>query len=393
MTTRPTSNGRTRFDIADIVRRHRTELAAEVHLSVAQRRVLSAIELCRTAVLGGHLDVCVGCGYEHPAYNSCRNRHCPKCQALQQEKWIRARAERLLPVKHFHVVFTLPSELRGLARAYPRDVFDALLRAASETLLECGHSRLGASLGITMVLHTWTRKLEFHPHVHGLVTAGGLRVDRPAWKATSTKYLFPVEAMRVVFRAKMLAALSLLHTGATFARFHDFTDPEAFEQLMRRIAKKNWVVYAKKPFREVGHVLRYLGRYTHRVAIANSRLVDVTHSSVCFRTKEGKVLALRPVEFLRRFVQHVLPDGFHKIRHYGLYSAASAEKRELARQELTSKRPRTAGDSCVLQEDDSWSEQLCALTGRDVSRCPSCGEALARLPVPKQHGPPHRRGA
>jgi Putative transposase/Transposase zinc-binding domain len=380
--------------MADIVGRHRAELEARVHLSVAERRVLSAIELCRTAALGGHVDVCVRCGYEHPAYNSCRNRHCPKCQALRQEKWIGARSQRLLPVKHFHVVFTLPSELRGLAKAYSRQVFDALLHAASETLLALGHSRLRATLGITMVLHTWTRKLEFHPHVHGLVTAGGLDADAAQWKATSNNYLFPIEAIREVFRAKMLAALGKVYAGGGFARFGDFEDPEGFERLMRRVAAKTWVVYAKKPFREVGHVLRYLGRYTHRVAIANSRLVDVTDTSVSFRTKEGKVTTLEPVEFLRRFVQHVLPDGFHKIRHYGLYSAAAAnEKLELARQRLVPERPEQAIETLRPSAVVSWIERLRELTGRDVTRCPTCDAVLAKVPLPRQQAPPLRRAA
>jgi Putative transposase/Transposase zinc-binding domain len=393
VSTCPVSAGRTRLDIADIVRRHRTELESRNHLSVAERRVLSAIELCRTAALGGHLDVCAGCGYERPAYNSCRNRHCPKCQALQQEKWIRARADRLLPVKHFHVVFTLPSELRRLAKAYPRQVFDALLSAASQTLLELGHSRLDATLGITMVLHTWTRKLEFHPHVHGLVTAGGISSDGAQWKATSDKYLFPAEALRIVFRAKMLAALGALFDEGSFTHFDDFEDPQGFERLMRRIAKKDWVVYAKKPFRQVEHVLRYLGRYTHRVAIANSRLVAVTDSSVSFRTKEGKVVTLESVEFLRRFLQHVLPDGFHKIRHFGLYSASSTDKRELARQRVSPASPDPIADAPTVTAGDSWSDWLLQITGHDVSHCPTCNAVLARVPVPRQQAPPSRRAA
>jgi hypothetical protein len=380
--------------MADIVRRHRKELEARTHLSVAQRRVLSAIDLCRTAALGGHVDVCSGCGYEHPAYNSCRNRHCPKCQALQQEKWIRARSQRLLPVRHFHVVFTLPSELRRLAKAYPREVLDALCRAASETLIALGRSRLQATIGITTVLHTWTRKLEYHPHVHGLVTAGGFAVERSDWKPTSKQYLFPVEAMREVYRAKMLSALSVRHAEGAFARFDDFDDPEGFERLMRRVAAKDWVVYAKKPFREVGHVLRYLGRYTHRVAIANSRLVHVTDTEVSFRTKEGKVVTLEPAEFLRRFVQHVLPDGFHKIRHYGLYAASLAHKRELARKRLSPDRPQARVETpSASSTSDSWIDRLRELTGRDVSRCPACDAELVRLPIPNQQAPPSRRAA
>ena len=245
-----------------------------------------------------------------------------------------------------------------------------------------------------MVLHTWTRKLEFHPHVHGLVTAGGLRVDGTEWKATSERYLFPIATMRVVFRAKMLAALDTLYAAGVFARFDAFDDPEGFERLMHRVAAKNWVVYAKKPFREVGHVLRYLGRYTHRVAIANSRLVDITDRSVSFRTKEGKVLTLEPVEFLRRFVQHVLPDGFHKIRHYGLYSAAGVnEKLELARQRLTPKGSEPSVESHRSSAIVSWIERLHELTGRDVSRCPTCNAALARVPLPRQQAPPSPRAA
>jgi hypothetical protein len=242
-----------------------------------------------------------------------------------------------------------------------------------------------------MVLHTWTRKLEFHPHVHALVTAGGLQLDGNKWSATSDKYLFPVEALRFVFRAKMLAALGALHAERRFARFEAFLDPEGFDRLMRCVAAKTWVVYAKKPFRQVGHVLRYLGRYTHRVAIANSRLVDVTHSSVSFRTKEGKLTTLESVEFLRRFVQHVLPDGFHKIRHYGLYSATGTkQKLELAREHLLPKPATSLFIPPRLTGLVSWSERLRELTGRDVSRCPTCNATLQHLPLPRQQAPPFR---
>ncbi len=386
MSASPGSAGRPRFDLATIVVRHRDELEGRVRLSLAQRRVLSAIAACRTAALGGHVDVCIGCGYEHPAYNSCRNRHCPKCQALRQERWIRARSERLLPVKHFHVVFTLPSELRALAKVHSRDVFGALFAAASSTLLELAGSRLKATPGITMVLHTWTRKLEFHPHVHALVTAGGFSADAQRWASTSERYLFPVAVMQVVFRAKMLAALAALNRQRAFVRYAPFEDPEGFGRLVRQIANKTWVVYAKKPFRRVDQVLRYLGRYTHRVAIANSRLVNVSDASVRFRTKHGKILDLHPVEFLRRFLQHVLPDGFHKIRHFGLYAGASSKELGLARGLLT--RPSVGGTSSVPAARDRWIAELRDLTGRDVSRCPSCDRSLERRPVPNQQAPP-----
>lgn len=302
----PAAAGRRRFDIADIVRRHHATLEADHDLTVAQRKVLSAIELCRTAALGGHVDVCRSCGYEHYRYHSCRNRHCPKCQALAQERWIAARTERLLPVRHFHVVFTLPAELRSLAKYRPREVFAALFASASTTLLELGRTRLSAHLGVTMVLHTWTRDLNFHPHVHTIVTAGGLSLDGSCWISSSDKYLFPVEVMGALLRGKTMAALRRLHRDGVFDGFDDFCDPEAFDRLMARLARTSWVVYAKKPFREVRHVLAYLGRYTHRVAISNSRLVEVTDEHVTFRTKNGKTVTLPAVAFLRRFVQHVV---------------------------------------------------------------------------------------
>ncbi|MCK6538321.1 MAG: IS91 family transposase [Polyangiaceae bacterium] len=393
MTSRPAPAGRPLFDIADIVRAHRGELEAESCLSPAQRQVLSAIELCRTAALGGHLDVCRSCGHQHPAYNSCRNRHCPKCQALRQEQWIAARAARLLPVRHFHVVFTLPRELRSLAKALPRPVLDALFSAASGTLSDLGSSRLAATLGITMVLHTWTRDLRFHPHVHALVTAGGLAHDRKAWVRTDPSYLFPVTMMGTVFRAKMLACLHRLHEQGVFASFDELRDPRAFDRLMARLARVSWVVFAKKPFRRPDHVLRYLGRYTHRVAISNSRFTAVTNDAVTFRTKHGKSATLHPLDFLRRFVQHVLPDGFHKIRHYGLYAGtAVADALPAARSLLA---PNTTPPT--NSAPPTWRDRLCSLTGRDVDRCRVCGALVDHLPLAscdiRSRAPPLRRAA
>lgn len=348
--------------------------------------------LCRTAELGGHVDACRSCGFERPAYNSCRNRHCPKCQALRQEKWIAARTERLLPVGHFHVVFTLPSELRVLGRCYPREIFGALFSAASETLLELGETRLAARLGVTMVLHTWTRDLRFHPHVHALVTAGGLATDGSRWAPSGRKYLFPIEVMGALLRGKMIAALRALHARGAFASFENFADPEAFDGLMSKLARKDWIVYAKKPFRRVEHVLAYLGRYTHRVGIANSRLVDVRDDAVTFRTKNGETVTVTPVEFLRRFVQHVLPDGFHKIRHYGLYAGAAEQARLVAR-ELLASAARATSTSNEAPGAGTWAEQLREVSGRDVHRCPHCGSALEHRPVPAPLGraPPRPR--
>lgn len=376
----PASAGRTRFDIADLVRRHRGALEATQRLSTAQRRVLSAMALCRTAALGGHLDVCRHCEYSHPAYNSCRNRHCPKCQGLAQERWIAARANRLVPVGHFHVVFTLPGELRSLARFRPHEIFNALFLAASQTLVELGKSRNGALLGVTMVLHTWTRDLRYHPHVHALVTAGGGQLDGThgvSWKATSQKYLFPGKVLGTLLRAKMMARLAQLQADGIFARYSEFDDPQGFDRLMEKLARKSWITYSKAPFREVRNVLAYLGRYTHRVAISNGRILAVTDDAVTFRTKGDKTATLHPVEFLRRFVQHVLPDGFHKIRHYGLYSGAHAETLDAVRSAVA---PDGAADEGVEHDVDS-TLLLQRVTGRDVGQCPRCGAQVDQVPL------------
>ena len=380
----PASAGRPRFDIAEIVRQHRAELEAEHWLNATERRVLTAIAQCRTAALGGHVEVCRSCGHEQPAYNSCRNRHCPKCQCLAQERWIAARSERLLPVRHFHVVFTLPSELRALCRRWPRVLFEALFHCASETLLDLGQSRLGATLGVTMVLHTWTRDLRFHPHVHAIVTAGGLGQDGD-WHHVKD-YLFPVGVMGQLLRGKMLDRLRRIQRRGGLDASGHLEDPQALDRLLAKLAQTSWLVYAKRPFRRVEHVLGYLGRYTHRVAISNGRLVSVTADTVIFRTKEGKTHAVTPVEFLRRFVQHVLPDGFKKIRHYGLYAGTNEPKLEHARS-------RWAADAAPPAERvpaRTWQEWLRELTGRDVERCPRCGGVLERIPLDRRtaRGPP-----
>jgi hypothetical protein len=381
----PASAGRSRFDIADIVREHRAALEAEQRLSVTERRVLTAIERCRTAALGGHVEVCRSCGHEQPAYNSCRNRHCPKCQCLAQERWIAARAKRLLPVRHFHVVFTVPSELRALCRRAPRALFEALFRSASDTLLELGKSRLGGSLGVTMVLHTWTRDLRFHPHVHAIVTAGGVDASG-VWHPTKD-FLLPVEVMGQLLRGKMLDQLRHLERDGLLGSPSELEDPEAFDRMMARVAKARWVVYAKRPFRRNEHVLAYLGRYTHRVAISNGRLVNVTAPTVTFRTKEGKTHSVTPIEFLRRFIQHVLPDGFKKIRHYGLYASG-------AHGMLATARARLESVCTPVQTTPSlaptWQQLLRDLTGRDVNRCQRCGGAIERIAIERQaaRGPP-----
>lgn len=347
-------------------------------LSREQRRVLTDIGQCRTAALGGHLDRCDGCDYEKPSYNSCRNRHCPKCQALAQEKWIAEQRARMLACGYFHVVFTLPSELRPLAAFSPRAVFDALFHAAGRVLLEFGERHLDATLGATLVLHTWTRALAFHPHVHALVTSGGLARDGTSFRHGRRSFLFPIKAMAKVLRGKMIDALKAANARGCFTGFRDFDDPEAFGRLLGVVAKRAWIVYAKPSFSNSEHVLQYLGRYTHRVAIANSRLLDVTPDTITFRTKGRGLETLSPVEFLRRFVHHVLPDGFHKIRHIGLH--ASAARRALTRTHV--------GAPPSPLDPMTWRERLRAVTGRDVAICPQCGGALHPAPLPLSRAPP-----
>lgn len=359
---------RPRYDIADLVRAHRPALEVTHRLSRPQKRVLTAISRCRTAALGGHLEVCA-CGYERPAYNSCRNRHCPKCQALAQEKWIAARGARILPVPHFHLVFTLPAELRRLAMRHPVEVYTAFFRAVSALLLELGRTHLGATLGLTMVLHTWTRELAFHPHLHVLATAGGLSLSGkefvPVKRSKKGKlFLFHVTVMGELLRGKMLSALRKLHRKGTFPEL----ESPAFDRLMARLSgHTSWVVYAKAPFRKSQHVLQYLGRYTHRVGIANSRLVDVGEDHVTFRTKHGRTATLHPVEFLRRFTQHVLPDAFRKIRHGGLYADARPGGRlEQARALLPSSPAPPRPAPAPIEAPQA---------------CPHCGGLLLRMPL------------
>jgi len=365
---------RPRFDIGEIVRQFRPALEARHRLAPGQKKVLTAIARCRTAALGGHKLVCEHGDFEQISYNSCRDRHCPKCQALAQEKWIDARSRRILAIGHFHVVFTLPAELRILARLKPAVVYQALLRAAADTLLALGKTRKGLTFGLTLILHTWTRELAFHPHVHVLVSAGGLALEGGRFIRLKHGYLFPKGMLGEVFRGKMLAALGAHRDADGFPELEGV----AYGRLVASVKDKDWVVHVKKPFRKSSHVIQYLGRYTHRVGIANSRLLEVTDDRVTFRTKFGRTATLEPVEFLARLVQHVLPPGFRKIRHAGLYASAQPSGLlEQARQAL--------GDTKVKLPDSpvAWLE-------KEMRACPVCGGMLhrTRLEPANSRAPP-----
>lgn len=377
----PRSASAGRFDLADIVRAHRAQLEASIRLSSAQRRVLTDIAQCRTSALGGHLDLCTACGHEHPSYNSCRNRHCAKCQALSQERWIDRLAAQLVDDRHFHVVFTLPAELRPLALFRRRVVFKAMFLAATRTLVEFGDRRLRARIGATLVLHTWTRELLFHPHVHAIVTGGGLSFDGARWLRVKRGFLFPVRPMASVFRGKMLAALSEAYAAGELAGFADFDDPAGFARLVQSVSRLAWNVYAKPAFGKAEHVIHYLGRYTHRVGLSNSRLLDYTTDRVVLRTRGKDSVEVTPGELLRRFVQHVLPRRLHKIRHVGIYASAAASRLEQARL-LSSTVPRVRRTARRILLD---------VLGHDPDRCPACRATVVRLrlaPTDRARAPP-----
>jgi Putative transposase/Transposase zinc-binding domain len=358
--------------VGDIARAYGAALRASCVLTPEQHAVLSAIERCRTAALGGHKYVCNHCGYTVPMYDSCRNRHCPTCQSLEQHRWLERRRERTLPTPYFHVVFTLPAELRAIVLAHRERLFTMLMRAASETLLTLAHDdkRLGATPAITMVLHTWTRELLFHPHVHAIVSAGGLRPGvQPRWVRGSDRYLFPVKVMAKLFRRLFRdSLLEAIESGL-------ITLPSGSESAVHAtLFDKRWVVYVKAPFGGADQVFNYLGRYTHRVGISNARILRSNEEGVTFATKNGRTCTLPQVEFLWRLLQHVLPKGFRKIRHYGLCSASHVRLGTLkhARSLLNPRASTQQPESAITSAPQTWMECLLALTGVDVLICPRC---------------------
>lgn len=351
-------------------------------LSFQQKKAMRDIELCRTAALGGHVDFCKACGYTDVSYNSCRNRHCPKCQSLSQAMWIEQRKARILPTNYFHVVFTLPSALRPIARRAPAAIYDLLFRTASKTLLQLGRDprRLGGMLGFTAVLHTWTRKLEFHPHLHCIVTAGALASDGNRWVPAplAGKYLFPAKVLSRLFRGKFIAALSRLFEAGELGLDPDnVVDRRSFASLRGRLWLHEWVVYAKRPFAGAEHVYRYLGRYTHRVGISNQRLRAIDDDTVTFGTKDGRAITLTHDQFIRRFLLHVLPPHFVKIRHYGLMASSNATTKLETARTLLEAQGAPASDrhhSTSL----AWQDLYQRITGVDLRKCPRCARPLTR---------------
>ncbi len=335
------------WEVADVIREHGDAFRAKYGalLSLEQKQALRQLAVCRTAALGGHLQRCLDCGHERIAYNSCRNRHCPKCQALARARWLERQTQHLLPVEYFHVVFTLPAALGALVQANARLLYEVLLQTAAQTLRDVAANpkRLGARVGMLLVLHTWGQNLHYHPHVHAVVTGGGLSCntqgavdDQPRWVACRPGFFLPVRILSRVFRGKFLERVRQAYEGKRLVlppTLAGLAQPEAFDRWLTPLYRQEWVVYAKPPFGGPEQVLKYLARYTHRVAISNQRLLSLQDGRVTFRYKDyaaerrSKTMTLTGEEFLRRFVQHVLPRGFLKIRHYGLLAARGRNDR------------------------------------------------------------------
>jgi len=331
-------------------------------------KAVRAIQNCRTAALGGHADTCDECGFIQVSYNSCRNRHCPKCQALNKERWVMAREAELLPVTYFHVVFTLPEELNGIVLHNREFMFDILFKAASETLrkLAMDGKYLGAETGFTSILHTWGSNLMFHPHVHMIIPGGGL-TESGQWRSSRKKFFIPVKVLAKMFRGKFMYALEKMRH-----EIQGLEDDGVWRTTANTLYSKDWYVYCKRPFKTCLSVLKYLGRYTHRVAISNHRIISIHDDKVSFKWRDykngsrEKVMTLTAAEFIRRFLLHILPPGFTKIRHYGFLASAVKKKKLAICKKLT-------GAKITMTSKLSTVDLMKKLIGRDITLCPRCG--------------------
>ncbi len=387
---RPFTSRRPGLEVADIVRRHRNDyIRTRGPLARTPHYVLDCLERCRTAQLGGHRRSCDTCGLVEQAYNGCRNRHCKKCQALARAAWLEARSQELLPVEYFHVVFTLPESIASLARQNPEAIYHLLFTAAQETLQEIAAEPryLGARIGILAVLHTWGQRLDFHPHLHCVIPGGGLSADRSRWVACRRGFFLPVRVLSSKFRGKFLAKLKQLHQRGKLkftGRLRPLRKESAFQVLLDEAYKIDWVVYCKPPFGGPAQVLKYLARYTHRVAISNQRLLALENGQVTFRYKDYakgnrlRTMMLPAVEFLRRFLMHVLPKGFVRIRQFGfLANCHRAKHLKQIRELLSAEEVPAPSDT---PGDHSTTESVCSLDAAiNPFLCPHCGSRLQFL--------------
>jgi hypothetical protein len=389
---------RPRLEVADVLHHHGAawRKANAGHLSLGQLKVMSAIENCRSAALGGHVERCQDCGHSRIAYNSCRNRHCPKCQGAAARDWLAAREADLLPVGYFHLVFTLPAEIASIAYQNKTVVYDLLFRAAAETLLTIAADpkHLGARIGFTAVLHSWGSAMTHHPHVHIIVPGGGISLDGTRWVSCRSGFLLPVRVLSRLFRRLFLAGLAETHAAGRLALFGELgrlRSRSAFAAYLTPLRKKNWFVYAKPPFAGPEAVLAYLARYTHRVAISNSRLIALDEHGVTFRYKDYRhdgrrrlrTMTLAPDEFIRRFLLHVLPKGFHRIRHYGLLASATCKTNVARARELIT--APTPSIELPAKHDDAGTPDPGA---EHCPPCPCCGGRMIIVEIFKREGAP-----
>ena len=373
---------RPRFEVADLFRCYGADYRQKhgASMSVAQRRVMTAIELCRTAVLGGHLEQCDHCGHQRNAYNSCANRHCPKCQSLARAKWLEDRHSELLHTQYFHVVFTVPEEISAIAYHNKRQVYGILFRAAAETLrtIAADPKHLGAQIGFFAVLHTWGSNLLHHPHLHCVVSGGGLSADGSQWICCRNGFFLSVRVLSRLFRRLFLEQLCNAFDAGNlefFSSLESLRNPSAFRNYLAPLREVEWVIYAKRPFAGPEQVLDYVGRYTHRVAISNNRLLDIAEGKVSFRYKDyrheaqQKTMTLQAEEFIRRFLLHVLPEGFQRIRYYGfLANRYRQQKLARCRDLLDTSQPEPAASKVNNDYRDRYEE----LTGSSLWQCPVC---------------------
>ena len=386
--------GKRRIQLADVLNQYGDAYRREHQLTAAQARVVQAIRDCRTAAMGGHCDWCSQCGFIRYAYHSCRNRHCPKCQTLAKERWLELRRRELLPTHYFHNVFTLPHELNPLLLYSERNqrlLLRLLFHAAAETLLQFGRHNLGGQVGFTLVLHAWDQQLRPHFHVHAVIAAGALSACGDRWISTGRRFLFPVRALSKVFRGKFLDALTQLLIKGQLQlppQLSGLATTVGLKRWLRPLKRKPWIVYSKAPLAGPEKLLDYLGRYTHRVAISNHRLLSIDGGHVQFHWRDRadgdrrKIAKLPAVQFIRRFLYHVLPKGFMRIRHYG-FLANRAKKQALARcrQQLNASEPPPLPTKTVAD----WMLQL---TGTDINCCPQCGATLLHMLVTRSCQPP-----
>ena len=380
--------GRPALEVADIFRAHGPawRQAQQGHLSLGQLKVMSAIEQCRSAALGGHVLRCDACAQVQIAYNSCRNRHCPKCQARAARRWLEARQADLLPVDYYHLVFTLPAPISAIAYYNKAFIYDLLFEIAAETLrtIAADPKHLGAQVGVTLVLHTWGSALTHHPHVHGIVPGGGLAADGERWVSCKPGFFLPVRVLSRLFRRRFLDELQQAHRGGRLQFFGDdagLVDAQAFAQWLAPLRACEWVVYAKRPFAGPAAVLAYLSRYTHRVAISNRRLLALDERGVTFRWKDYrstgktryKAMTLAADEFMRRFLLHVLPSGFHRIRHYGLLANAGRREQLAQARELLHVVP------AAVKPPASAAAPVASVPPTFV--CPHCGVAMSIVEI------------